>query len=125
MIESPNGLTILIMVASMIMERDTIFLNLLLIYKINVLLFNFIGLVLRLFVVCFFFYGFVFFNVHYMFLLVLLELILFGVFLSFCFGNLASFGYPVLFLFLLVIVCMGGFGVSLLVRVSRSVGKDY
>ena len=80
---------------------------------------------MSVFVFCFFVYAFVFFNVHYMFLLVLLEFFLFGVFLSFCFGNLTPFGYPVLFFFLLVIVCMGGFAVSLLVRVSRSVGKDH
>uniref|UniRef100_UPI00315CCD5D NADH dehydrogenase subunit 4L n=1 Tax=Allonothrus sinicus TaxID=3138099 RepID=UPI00315CCD5D len=71
------------------------------------------------------FYLIFYFHSHYLIVLLGLEMVLLSVFFSvavFFFGGLVSFG-P--FVFLLLLVCMGGFSVSLLVSVSRSFGKDF
>jgi hypothetical protein len=77
-----------------------------------------------------FFFGFgclviFLFGVHYIFVFLGLEFMLFSVFLFF--GLVGSVGYVSfsLFFFLLVLVCMGGFGISLLVFFSRCLGRDF
>ena len=43
----------------------------------------------------------------------------------FSFGVFGGFSFHGLFLFLVVVVCMGGFSISLLVGVSRYYGRDF
>jgi len=65
------------------------------------------------------------FHSHYMLVLLGLEMSMLAIFLFFCCFYLSSLGYPGSFLFLMIMVCMGGFRVSLLVYVSRSRGRDF
>jgi hypothetical protein len=78
---------------------------------------------LGIFVLFFLFFScvflFIFYNVHYVYLLLLLEGLLLGVFLYIIFHGLFFFGLFGLFLFLLVMVCLGGFSISLLVSLAR------
>jgi len=60
-----------------------------------------------------------------MIVLLLLELILLGVFLFLCVGNFSGFGIQMLFLFLLIMVCIGGYGISLLISSIRFLGRDF
>jgi hypothetical protein len=60
-----------------------------------------------------------------MILLLLLEMILLAVFLFIGLRLMVVYGVHGLFSFLLVIVCIGGFGVSLLVSLSRLFGRDF
>lgn len=62
---------------------------------------------------------------HYVFLLLLIELFLLGLFIYMCWFFFLSFGIMGLFIFLLVIVCMGGFSISLLVSLARGIGRDF
>ncbi len=71
------------------------------------------------------FYLVFFFHSHYIIVLLGLELILFSVFVSFVMYYFNSVVYFGSFIFLLVLVCMGGFRVSLLVSISRFFGKDF
>ena len=65
------------------------------------------------------------YHLHYIVILLGLEMMLFSLFVLFCTIFLKGIlGYGV-FLYLLILVCMGGYGVSLLVCLSRSVGKDF
>jgi hypothetical protein len=71
------------------------------------------------------FYLMFFYHQHYMLVLLGLELVLLTIFVFFSYimgGFLASW---VCFVFLLVLVCMGGYGVSLLVSLARSRGRDF
>lgn len=79
------------------------------------------------FVLCFFvgFYLIFFYHSHYLIVLLGLELVLLSVFLGFVIFYFSSLVYFGPFVFLLVLVCMGGFRVSLLVSVSRFYGKDF
>lgn len=54
-----------------------------------------------------------------------LEVMLFSLFMLLCVVYLKLLVGQAAFLYLLVLVCIGGFGVSLLVSVSRSLGKDF
>lgn len=68
---------------------------------------------------------FLFYNVHYLVLLLRIELILLRV-VYFLYGS--WFGGDSLlgsFFFFLLMACMGGFSVSLLVSLSRGLGRDF
>jgi len=67
----------------------------------------------------------IFYNVHYMYVLLLLEILLLRVFMYLVWGFLSVFGLVGLFTFLLILVCMGGFRVSLLISVARLNGRDF
>jgi hypothetical protein len=60
-----------------------------------------------------------------MILLFLLEVLLLGVFLFVGLSFLGVCGIQGMFVFLLVMVCIGGFGISLLVSLSRFIGRDF
>jgi len=79
------------------------------------------------FVFCFLvgFYLVFFFHSHYLIVLLGVELILLSVFLSFVMFYFSCLVYYGSFLYLLVLVCIGGFRVSLLVSLSRFLGKDF
>jgi len=66
-----------------------------------------------------------FFHSHYMIVLLGLELVLLSIFFCFRMFYFSSLSYFGSFVYLLVLVCMGGFSVSLLVHISRSFGKDF
>ena len=83
------------------------------------------GIILCLFMFFFSFFSMVFYNVHYIFILLLLEIILLRVFIFLCWFFILTFGLRGLFVFLLVMVCIGGFSISLLVSVSRFFGRDF
>ena len=66
-----------------------------------------------------------FYHFHYMVILIGLEMVLLSVFVflgNSLAGGLVSWSC---FVFLLVVVCMGGYGVSLLVSMARGVGRDF
>nr|SPC34977.1 NADH dehydrogenase subunit 4L [Paraleius leontonychus] len=68
---------------------------------------------------------FLFYNVHYLVLLLSIELILLGT-LFFLFVNWGGGESLVnVFLFFLLMACMGGFSVSLLVSLFRGLGRDF
>lgn len=71
------------------------------------------------------FYLMFFYHFHYIIALLGLEMCLLSVFvfISYLFGGFLSSW--VCFVFLLVLVCMGGFGVSLLVNLARCCGRDF
>ena len=75
----------------------------------------------------FFFSCFVVFlyNVHYVILLLFIEVLLLGVFLLIRFYYFLVYGLFGMFVFLLIMVCMGGFRVSILVFLSRFSGRDF
>jgi len=60
-----------------------------------------------------------------MYLLFLLEIMLLVVFLGVRLVFFRVYGMYGLFCFLLVMVCMGGYGVSLLMICSRGIGQDF
>jgi hypothetical protein len=60
-----------------------------------------------------------------MFILLVLEVLVLSVFMLLGLGLTGRFGLFSLFFFLVVGVCMGGYRVSLLVRVSRCFGRDF
>jgi len=75
-----------------------------------------------------FFIGFlmlIFYRVHYIILLLVIEILLLSTFLVLCVSFLFSEGLSGLFLFILVMVCIGGFGISLLVSMARLFGRDF
>jgi hypothetical protein len=77
---------------------------------------------------CFFLVGFYvmfFYHFHYMLLLLGLELILLSVFVLFRYGLSGFLVSWCCFVFLLVLVCMGGFGISLVVSLARCCGRDF
>jgi len=57
--------------------------------------------------------------------LLVLEGILLGIFLFIILNFISFYGLFGLFLFLLLVVCMGGFSVSLLVSLARFFGRDF
>jgi hypothetical protein len=61
---------------------------------------------------------FLLYNVHYLILMLRIELILLGI-VSLLVGRVSFF------FFLLLIVCVGAFRVSLLVSLFRGYGRDY
>jgi len=66
-----------------------------------------------------------FYHFHYMVVLLGLEMVLLSIFVFFTYvltGFLVSWGC---FAFLLVLVCIGGFGVSLVVSLARGFGRDF
>jgi hypothetical protein len=66
-----------------------------------------------------------FYYFHYMIVLLGLELVLLSVFVYLGYslvGFLVSWGR---FVFLLVLVCIGGFSVSLVVGLARSCGREF
>ena|ERR1700712_196623 len=67
----------------------------------------------------------IFYRVHYIIFLLVLEILLLSIFLVVCLRFLFSEGLTGLFLFVLVIVCMGGFRISLLVSIARLIGRDF
>jgi hypothetical protein len=67
----------------------------------------------------------VLYGIHYIIVLLFLESLLLSVFLYFGFGFIISFGLAGLFVFILIIVCMGGFRISLLVSLARFFGRDF
>lgn len=95
------------------------------IYKINVCekLLRILIFLLRCVLLVGFYLIFVFYR-HYLLVLLGLEFVMLSVFLFVRVG--VGFYYLGVgkFLFLLVLVCMGGFGVSVLVFVSRGHGRD-
>ena len=66
-----------------------------------------------------------FFNFHFIILLLRLEIMLLGVFLALCLGYLEGVGVGGIFFYLLVLVCIGGYGISLLVSLYRGAGCDW
>jgi len=66
-----------------------------------------------------------FYNVHYIYLLLILELLLLRTFLLLGCFTFVGYGLVGIFFFLLLMVCMGGFRISVLVRVSRFYGRDF
>mgnify|MGYP004524283799 CR=1 FL=1 len=100
------------------------FLYRLLIYKITVSR-ELLGIVLGLFLFLRGLFLIFFYNVHFVRLLLFVELSLLGVFLGLFFSFSGGFGIYSSFVFLLVMVCMGGFGISLVVSVSRFFGHDF
>jgi hypothetical protein len=88
---------------------------------------NFVGVSYYFFFLVFLvgFFVMFFYHYHYMIVLVGLEMVLLSVFVFFCYSLACPLVSWVCFVFILVLVCMGGFGVSLLVGLSRVVGKDF
>lgn len=66
-----------------------------------------------------------FYNRHFIILLLLIELMLLGVLVYSFSVFIGGYGIYSFFIFLLVVVCMGGFSISLLVSVSRFFGRDF
>jgi hypothetical protein len=58
-------------------------------------------------------------------ILLVIELFLLVVFLMLFLTVFFGFGFQLLFIFLLVVVCLGGFSVSLLVSLARFSGRDF
>jgi len=89
------------------------------------LFFNYRGLFFCLFM--FFFGVFVIslYNVHYILILLSLEILLLSVYGLLGLYFFDCFGLYGLFFYLMVVVCMGGYGVSLLVYMSRYCGRDF
>ena len=89
------------------------------------MIFDLAGIFFVYFLFFYRFFIFVFYNVHYLILLLLLEGLLLRSFLLLGISFLYLYGLVGLFVFLLVVVCIGGFGISLLVSVSRFHGRDF
>jgi hypothetical protein len=66
-----------------------------------------------------------FYNAHYIVLLLLLEMILLGLLFFFVTSYFLGLGLLGAFVFLLIMVCIGGFSIALLVSVSRLTGRDF
>jgi len=66
----------------------------------------------------------VFYNNYYLLVLLYLEILLFRVFLLVGFGG-GLVGLVGVFIFLLVLVCMGGYSISLLISIFRGWGNDF
>nr|QFG71649.1 NADH dehydrogenase subunit 4L [Oribatula sp. XFX] len=65
------------------------------------------------------------YSVHYVYILLMIELVLLGSFVFLFFSFFGVLGLYMSFVFLLVVVCMGGFSISLLVSISRCYGRDF
>lgn len=101
-----------------------IFLDWPLIYKI-IVSFELLGIFLGLFLFFFSIFLILFYNVHYIVLLLIVELLLLGIFVYLFFNFFGAAGLYSCFLFILLMVCMGGFRISLLVSISRFFGGDF
>ncbi len=71
------------------------------------------------------FYVIFLYHFHYMVVLLGLEMVLLSVFVFFRYGLAGSLVSWACFVFLLVLVCMGGFGISLVVSLARCRGRDF
>jgi len=60
-----------------------------------------------------------------MFVFLLLEMMLLSLFMVYVLRHASMGGAHSLFVFLLLIVCMGGFGISMVVYISRFFGRDF
>lgn len=66
-----------------------------------------------------------FYRAHYIVLLFRVEYLLLGVFVCLFFDFWGLAGLQGAFLFILILVCMGGFRISLLLAASRFFGRDF
>lgn len=66
-----------------------------------------------------------FYNSHYIVLLLMVELLLLSIFIYLLFDFFGVLGLYGAFLFILVTVCLGGYRISLLVATSRFFGRDF
>jgi hypothetical protein len=71
------------------------------------------------------FYVMFLYHFHYIIVLLGLEMVLLSVFVFFSYRLTGSLVSWVCFVFLLVLVCIGGFGISLVVALSRCRGRDF
>ena len=67
---------------------------------------------------------FVFYSYHYVILLLGLEFIVLSLFLGFCVSGGRMNSFFLMFFFLVLVVCLGGYGLSLLVALSRVYGRE-
>lgn len=118
------GLIDFIIFVVTIIDIAVMFPFILLIYKI-IVSFELLGIILGLYFFLFGLFLLFLYSVHYVYILLMIELVLLGSFVFLFFSFFGVLGLYISFVFLLVVVCMGGFRISLLVSISRCYGRDF